>query len=118
MQIFVATVVGLCLWIILWAFDVKALDGFLLTIAIVLSATVVWMAAPFVRNMLKPWRAAGGRAMGWGFVPRAAGAGSPSPAPEREASGRGGRSPVHEEQPQGKDAQREEPRVNDRPAGD
>jgi hypothetical protein len=54
MQILVGTVVGLCLWIILWAFDVKALDGFLLTIAIVLSATVVWMATPYVRNLLKP----------------------------------------------------------------
>ena len=54
MQIVVATVVGLSLWIILWAFDVKAIDGFLLTIAIVLSATVVWMATPYIRNLLKP----------------------------------------------------------------
>jgi predicted PurR-regulated permease PerM len=54
MQIFVATVVGLCLWIILWAFDVKAIDGFLLTILIVLSATVAWMAGPYIRNLLKP----------------------------------------------------------------
>jgi hypothetical protein len=54
MQIVVGTVVGLALWIILWAFDVKALDGFLLTIAIVLSATVVWMATPYIRNLLKP----------------------------------------------------------------
>jgi hypothetical protein len=54
MQIIVATVFGLCLWIILWAFDVKALDGFLLVIALVLSATVAWMAGPWVRNLLKP----------------------------------------------------------------
>jgi hypothetical protein len=54
MPIIVATVAGLSLWIILWAFDVKPLDGFLLVIAIVLSATVVWMAGPWVRNMLKP----------------------------------------------------------------
>jgi hypothetical protein len=54
MQIVVATVTGLCLWIILWAFDVKPLDGFLLVIAIVLSATVVWMAGPWVRKMIKP----------------------------------------------------------------
>ncbi len=54
MQIIVATVVGLSLWIILWAFDVKAIDGFLLTIAIVLGATVAWMVGPFVRNLLKP----------------------------------------------------------------
>jgi predicted PurR-regulated permease PerM len=54
MQIFVATVVGLAIWIILWAFDVKAIDGFLLAIAIILSATVAWMAGPYVRRMLKP----------------------------------------------------------------
>ncbi len=54
MQIFVATVVGLCLWIILWAFDVKAFDSFMLTIAIVLGATVAWMAGPYVRNLFKP----------------------------------------------------------------
>jgi predicted PurR-regulated permease PerM len=54
MQIFVATVVGLAIWIVLWAFDVKALDGFLLTLAIVLGATVSWMAGPYVRRLLKP----------------------------------------------------------------
>ena len=54
MQIFVATVVGLVIWIVLWAFNVKALDGFLLTIAIILGATVAWMAGPTVRRLLKP----------------------------------------------------------------
>ncbi len=54
MQVFVATVAGLVVWIVLWAFDVKALDGFMLTLVIVLSATVAWMAGPFIRNMLKP----------------------------------------------------------------
>jgi hypothetical protein len=54
MQIYVATVVGLVVWIVLWAFDVKAIDSFLLTIAIVLGATVAWMAGPYVRNLLKP----------------------------------------------------------------
>jgi hypothetical protein len=54
MTIFVSSVVGLVLWIVLWAFDVKALDGFLLAVAIILSATVVWMAGPYVRRMLKP----------------------------------------------------------------
>jgi hypothetical protein len=54
MQIFVATVIGLALWIILWALDVKAIDGFLLTVAIVLTATVAWMAGPWVKNLLKP----------------------------------------------------------------
>jgi hypothetical protein len=54
MQIYVATVVGLVIWIVLWAFNVKAIDGFLLTIAIILSATVAWMIGPYVRRVLKP----------------------------------------------------------------
>lgn len=54
MQIYVATVVGLCLWIILWAFDVKAFDSFFLTLAIILGATVAWMAGPYVRNLIRP----------------------------------------------------------------
>ena len=54
MQIYVATVIGLVLWIVLWAFDVKALDSFLLTIAIVLGATVAWMVGPFVRSLFRP----------------------------------------------------------------
>jgi hypothetical protein len=53
-QIVVATVIGLVLWIVLWAFDIKAFDSFMLTIAIVLGATVAWMIGPFVRNLLKP----------------------------------------------------------------
>jgi hypothetical protein len=54
MQIFVATVVGLVIWIVLWAINVKALDGFLLTVAIVLGATVAWMAGPYVKKLLRP----------------------------------------------------------------
>ena len=54
MTIYVSAVVGLVLWIVLWAFDVKAFDSFMLTIAIVLAATVAWMATPFVKNLLKP----------------------------------------------------------------
>jgi len=53
-QIFVATIIGLVVWIVLWAFDVKALDSFLLTLAIVLGATVAWLMTPFLRNMFKP----------------------------------------------------------------
>jgi hypothetical protein len=54
MTIYISTVVGLVIWIVLWAFNVKALDGFLLTIAIVLGATVAWMAGPYVKNLLRP----------------------------------------------------------------
>ena len=54
MGIYVSAVVGLAIWIVLWAFNVKAIDGFLLTLAIVLTATVAHMAGPYVRQMLKP----------------------------------------------------------------
>ena len=54
MQIYVATVIGLVFWIVLWAFDVKAFDSFFLTLAIVLGATVAWMAGPYVRSLIKP----------------------------------------------------------------
>jgi hypothetical protein len=54
MAVFVSAVVGLSLWIILWALDVKALDGFLLVIVIVLSAAVGTMIMPFVNKLLKP----------------------------------------------------------------
>jgi hypothetical protein len=54
MPVFVATVVGLAIWIILWTFNVKAIDGFLLVIAFSLTAAVAHMAAPYVRNLLKP----------------------------------------------------------------
>jgi hypothetical protein len=54
MGIFVATVAGLAIWIVLWSQDVKAIDGFILALAIVLSATVAHMAGPYVRKLLKP----------------------------------------------------------------
>jgi hypothetical protein len=54
MTIYVSAIVGLVIWIVLWAINVKALDGFLITIAIVLGATVAWMAGPYVKNLLKP----------------------------------------------------------------
>jgi hypothetical protein len=54
MGIYVSAVVGLVIWIVLWAFNVKAIDGFMLTLAIVLSATVAHLAGPYVRQLLKP----------------------------------------------------------------
>jgi hypothetical protein len=54
MSIYVSTVIGLAIWVVLWAFNVKAIDGFLLTIAIVLGATVAWLAGPHVKNLLRP----------------------------------------------------------------
>jgi hypothetical protein len=54
MTIVVSTISALALWIVLWAFDVKAFDGFMLVIAIVVGATAAWMITPYVRNLLKP----------------------------------------------------------------
>ena len=54
MQILVATVFGLCLWIVLWAFNFKALDGFIVLILIVLGATVSWMVGPYIKRLLRP----------------------------------------------------------------
>ena len=54
MPIIVSAVMGLALWIVLWAFDVKSFDAFLLTIAIVLGATTAWLLTPFVKRLLKP----------------------------------------------------------------
>jgi predicted PurR-regulated permease PerM len=53
-QVLVATVVGLVIWIVLWALNVKAFDSFMLAIAIVLGATVAWMVGPYVRSLFKP----------------------------------------------------------------
>ena len=54
MPVFISTIVGAVLWITLWAFDVKALDSFLLMVAIILGGTLAWMIGPFVRNLIKP----------------------------------------------------------------
>ena len=54
MQILVSLTVGLVIWIVLWAFNVKAIDSFLITIALVLGGVVMKLASPYVREMLKP----------------------------------------------------------------
>ena len=54
MQILVSLTVGLVIWIVLWAFNVKAIDSFLITIALVLGGVVMKLTAPYVREFLKP----------------------------------------------------------------
>ena len=54
MTIYVSAIVGLVIWIVLWAFNVKAIDSFLLTIVIVLGATIAWLVGPHVKNMMRP----------------------------------------------------------------
>jgi Mn2+/Fe2+ NRAMP family transporter len=46
--IYLATIVGLVLWIVLWALNVKAFDAFLLTMLIVLGACVAHIIAPYL----------------------------------------------------------------------
>lgn len=54
MQILVALTVGLIFWVVAWTFGIKAIDAFLVTIALVLGAAVARMATPFVRELLRP----------------------------------------------------------------
>lgn len=54
MQVFVALTVGLVFWIVAWTFGVKAFDGFLVTMALVLMAVTARIVTPFVKEYLKP----------------------------------------------------------------
>ena len=54
MKILVALTVGLVVWIVLWALGTKALDSFLITLALVLIAVVVTLTEPFIRERLRP----------------------------------------------------------------
>jgi len=53
-QVLVAFTVGLVAWIVLWALGVKPFDAFLITILLVVSAAVVRIAEPYVRERLRP----------------------------------------------------------------
>lgn len=48
MQLVVTATVGLALWIVLWALGIKAFDGFMLTIAIVLGAIIAQLVLPLL----------------------------------------------------------------------
>ena len=50
----VATVIGLVIWIVLWAFNVKAIDAFLITILLALGAQTYRMMAPTLHRLLRP----------------------------------------------------------------
>lgn len=52
MQVLIALTVGLILWIVAWAFGVKSFDAFMVTIALLLVATVARIAGPFIRRQL------------------------------------------------------------------
>ena len=52
MGLVAALTAGLCLWIIGWALGVKAIDGFLVVLAILLVAFVARLITPFLREQL------------------------------------------------------------------
>ncbi len=52
MGVIAAFTAGLLVWIAAWAFGVKAIDAFLVTIAITLAAVTVRTALPHVREQL------------------------------------------------------------------
>ena len=54
MKILVALTTGLVIWIVLWALGTKALDSFLITLALVLIAVVVELTEPWVKAQLRP----------------------------------------------------------------
>jgi hypothetical protein len=51
MIILVALTVGLVWWIAAWAFGIKSFDAFLLTAAIVVTATAVVLLRPFIDRL-------------------------------------------------------------------
>jgi hypothetical protein len=48
MGIVVATTFGLVVWLVMWALGIKALDSFLITLAVVVVAAAVKILAPYL----------------------------------------------------------------------
>jgi hypothetical protein len=48
MLLLLTTIVGLVIWIVLWAIGVKSFDAFLITILLVLLAATWQLAAPYL----------------------------------------------------------------------
>ena len=48
MIIYLSAIVGLVLWVVLWAIGVKGFDGFLLTMLIALAGAVIQGALPYL----------------------------------------------------------------------
>jgi hypothetical protein len=48
MGIVVATTFGLVVWLVMWALGIKALDSFLITLAVVVVAAAVKIVAPYL----------------------------------------------------------------------
>jgi hypothetical protein len=48
MGVFLALIVAFSLWVVMWALEVNAIDGFMLVLLIVLVAAIVRIVAPFL----------------------------------------------------------------------
>ncbi len=48
MQLVVTATAGLSLWIVLWALGIKAFDGFMLTIAIIVGGIIIQLLLPIL----------------------------------------------------------------------
>jgi predicted PurR-regulated permease PerM len=53
MKILVALTVGLVIWIVLWALGTKALDSFLITIALVVGAVAATLVEPYIKEQFR-----------------------------------------------------------------
>lgn len=53
MAVLVALAAGLVFWLSAWALGVKAFDGFMVTIALVVIAVTARVLAPFVRQLTR-----------------------------------------------------------------
>jgi hypothetical protein len=52
MLVLVTLTIGLALWITAWALGIKAIDAFLVAMALVVGATAVQVFAPYVKRAL------------------------------------------------------------------
>jgi hypothetical protein len=60
MGLALVTALAFCLWIVLWALDVKSFDAFMITIVIVLIAGTIKSLAKFLPGASRPGRSGGG----------------------------------------------------------
>jgi len=53
MSVLVALTVGLVIWIVAWAFGIKAFDAFLVTILLVVVAAAARLVRPFIQQLMR-----------------------------------------------------------------
>ena len=53
MSVLVALTVGLVIWIVAWAFGIKAFDAFLVTVFLVVAAAAARLVRPFIKQLMR-----------------------------------------------------------------